>query len=137
MCGICGFVGAADEALVRSMTEVLAHRGPDGDGVMCFSSNGRPAGSLGHRRLAIIDPDPRSAQPMSYADGRYWITYNGELYNYRELRDRLRRDGFAFRTECDTEVLLALYARDRAAALQQLNGIFAFAIWDTHRGELF
>jgi asparagine synthase (glutamine-hydrolysing) len=137
MCGICGFVGAADEALVRSMTDVLAHRGPDGEGVVCFAGNGVAPASLGHRRLAIIDPDPRSAQPMAYADGRYWITYNGELYNYRELRDELRRDGFDFRTESDTEVLLAMYARDGAEALQRLNGIFAFAIWDAERGELF
>src|SRR3954470_8717648 len=130
MCGICGFVGAADEALVRSMTEVLAHRGPDGDGVMCFSSNGRPAGSLGHRRLAIIDPDPRSAQPMPYADGRYWITYNGELYNFPELKTELERDGFAFETNCDTEVVLAMYARYGPGMLERLNGIYALAIWD-------
>src|SRR5215213_9042228 len=137
MCGICGFVGAADEPLIRSMTEVLAHRGPDGEGVKCFPGNGGPPASLGHRRLSIIDPEPRSAQPMSYGDGRYWITYNGELYNYRELRDDLRRDGFDFRTESDTEVLLALYARDGAGALGRVNGIFAFAIWDAERGELF
>src|SRR5215204_5253505 len=137
MCGICGFVGAADEALAQSMTDVLAHRGPDGDGVMCFSTDGRPRASLGHRRLSIIDPDPRSAQPMSYADGRYWITYNGELYNYRELRASLRRDGSPFRTESDTEVLLAMYARDGIDMLGSLNGIYAFAIWDDLRGELF
>ena len=137
MCGIAGFAGAADEALVRSMTEALAHRGPDGDGVRCFPGNGRLPASLGHRRLAIIDPDPRSAQPMSSADGRYWITYNGELYNYRELRDELRRDGLEFRTESDTEVLLAMYARHGSDALRRLNGMFAFGIWDAERGELF
>src|SRR5437764_10668555 len=137
MCGICGFAGAADEGLIRSMTDVLAHRGPDDDGVKCFRGNTATAASLGHRRLAIIDPDARSAQPMSYADGRYWITYNGELYNYRELREGLRRDGFTFRTESDTEVLLAAYARDGAEALSRLNGIFAFAVWDAERGELF
>src|SRR5215204_4279845 len=120
MCGICGFVGAADERLVRSMSDVLAHRGPDGEGLKCFDGNGHLPASLGHRRLAIIDPDPRSAQPMSYAEGRYWITYNGELYNYRELRRDLRRDGFLFRTESDTEVLLAMYARDGAGALRSL-----------------
>jgi asparagine synthase (glutamine-hydrolysing) len=119
------------------MTATLAHRGPDGEGIRSFAANGRPPASLGHRRLAIIDPDPRSAQPMQYADGRYWLTYNGELYNYRELRDGLRRDGFSFRTESDSEVLLAMYARDGADALLKLNGIFAFAIWDAGRGELF
>src|SRR5688572_12414007 len=105
------------------MTDVIAHRGPDGDGVRCFDANGSAPASLGHRRLAIIDLDPRSAQPMSYANDRYWITYNGELYNYRELRDELRGDGFSFRTESDTEVLLAMYARDGADALTRLNGI--------------
>src|SRR5262245_28952881 len=119
------------------MTDVIAHRGPDGGGTRVFASNGRPPASLGHRRLAIIDPDPRSAQPMSSSDGRYWITYNGELNNFRALRDELRRDGFEFRTESDTEVLLAAYARDGAAALRRLNGIFAFAVWDADRGELF
>ena len=74
---------------------------------------------------------------MSYAAGRYWITYNGELYNFRELRSELIADGFAFRSDCDTEVLLALYARDGERMLERLNGIFAFAIWDTEREELF
>jgi asparagine synthase (glutamine-hydrolysing) len=137
MCGVCGFVGAADDALARSMADVIAHRGPDDHGVRSFAADGRLPASLGHRRLAIIDPDPRSAQPMPYADDRYWLTYNGELYNYRELREGLRRDGFTFRTESDSEVLLAMYARDGAGALPQLNGIFAFAIWDAERGELF
>ena len=74
---------------------------------------------------------------MSYADGRYWITYNGEVYNYRELREDLRREGFSFRTESDTEVVLGMYVREGAEALRHLNGIFAFAIWDAERGELF
>jgi asparagine synthase (glutamine-hydrolysing) len=138
MCGICGFAGGADDALVRAMTEMLHHRGPDGDGVRCFASEaGRPPAALGHRRLAIIDPTPRGAQPMSYGDGRFWITYNGELYNYRELRRMLDQQGFGFHSECDTEVLLAMYARDGVKMLDSLNGIFAFAIWDAERGELF
>jgi asparagine synthase (glutamine-hydrolysing) len=138
MCGICGFAGLADEPLVRAMTETLAHRGPDGDGVRCFPSEdgGLPA-ALGHRRLAIIDPTPRGAQPMSYADGRYWITYNGELYNFPELKTELERDGFSFETTCDTEVVLAMYARYGAGMLERLNGIYALAIWDDERRELF
>ena len=120
------------------MTRSLAHRGPDGDGVRRLPArNGGPNAALGHRRLSIIDPTDRGAQPMSYADGRYWITYNGELYNFRELRAELERDGFAFDSECDTEVLLAMYARDGEAMLSRLNGIFAFAIWDVERGRLF
>ena len=80
------------------MTETLAHRGPDGDGVEVFGADGAgtPA-ALGHRRLSIIDPTPRGAQPMAYADGRYWITYNGEIYNFRELRAGSRSDGLQVR----------------------------------------
>jgi len=136
MCGICGFVGSEDEVLVRSMTRLLAHRGPDGEGVRVFPSETSPA-ALGHRRLSIIDLSERGAQPMSYSEGRYWITYNGELYNFRQLRGELERDGFRFRSECDTEVLLAMFARDGEAMLERLNGIFALAVWDTERKELF
>src|SRR2546430_2462130 len=130
MCGICGFVGSDDERLVVAMTGLLAHRGPDGEAIRTFpAADGRPPAALGHRRLSIIDPTPRGAQPMSWADGRYWITYNGELYNFPKLRADLEREGFKFRSDCDTEVVLALYARDGAAMLGKMNGIFAFAIW--------
>jgi asparagine synthase (glutamine-hydrolysing) len=138
MCGICGYIGRSDEQAVVAMTRLMAHRGPDGEGVRCFPSvDGSVPAALGHRRLSIIDPTPRGAQPMSYADGRYWITYNGELYNFKQLRKDLERDGFDFATETDTEVLLATYARYGADMLDRLNGIFAFAIWDTHRQTLF
>jgi asparagine synthase (glutamine-hydrolysing) len=138
MCGICGFAGRADDRLVQQMTDTLAHRGPDGEGVQSFPSvDGTVPASLGHRRLSIIDPTPRGAQPMQSHSGRYWITYNGEIYNFRELRSGLVRDGKKFASDCDTEVLLALYERDGAAMLTRLNGIFAFAIWDTASGELF
>src|SRR5439155_9695574 len=125
MCGICGFVGRGDEALLRAMTDRLAHRGPDGSGTRIWDAGGRrPRTGLGHRRLSIIDPTPRGAQPMSYGNGRYWITYNGELYNYRELKRELVAAGLAFESETDTEVLLALYARDGAKMLDRLNGIY-------------
>jgi len=138
MCGVCGFVGTDDERLARTMTSLLAHRGPDGDGIRVFAgADGRPPAVLGHRRLSIIDPTPRGAQPMSYADGRLWITYNGELYNFRALRAELERDGFVFTSDCDTEVMLAMYARYGSAMLDRLNGIYAFAIWDSERHELF
>ncbi len=136
MCGICGFVGRADRPLIESMTEVLAHRGPDGEGVQLFEEGDGPAAALGHRRLSIIDTSPRGSQPMAYGD-RYWITYNGELYNFRQLRAELEADGFAFASDCDTEVLLAMYARHGEGMLDRLNGIFAFAIWDSERHELF
>jgi asparagine synthase (glutamine-hydrolysing) len=138
MCGICGLAGRDDEPLVRRMTENLVHRGPDGAGVRAFPSrDGRLPATLGHRRLSIIDPTERGAQPMAFGGGRYWITYNGELYNFRALRAELERDGFTFRTECDTEVVLAMYARHGGDMLPRLNGMYAFAIWDTERDELF
>jgi asparagine synthase (glutamine-hydrolysing) len=138
MCGICGFVGRADRPLIESMTEVLAHRGPDGDGVQLFPpDDGRVPAALGHRRLSILDTSARGAQPMAYARDRYWITYNGELYNFRELRAELEAEGLKFASDCDTEVLLAMYARHGERMLDRLNGIFAFAIWDTESQELF
>jgi asparagine synthase (glutamine-hydrolysing) len=123
---------------MEAMTATMAHRGPDGEGIKCFAGDvGLPPAGLGHRRLSIIDPNPRGAQPMSYAASRYWITYNGELYNFRELRHELERDGFKFRTETDTEVLLAMFVRHGPGMLARLNGIFAFAIWDAQLGSLF
>lgn len=120
------------------MTRVLQHRGPDGEGIRCFPSvHGSVPAALGHRRLSIIDPTPRGAQPMAYADERYWITYNGELYNFRQLRRELEVDGYRFTTETDTEILLAMYARHGADMLDHLNGIFAFAIWDVEEQRLF
>ena len=136
MCGICGTVGAGDVGRVERMAATLAHRGPDGDGVRDLSGEGLPA-VLGHRRLSIIDPTPRGAQPMADASGRYWITFNGEIYNYRELRDELRAAGVSFSSDCDTEVLLALYAVHGEGMLERINGMYAFGIWDDHKRELF
>jgi asparagine synthase (glutamine-hydrolysing) len=138
VCGICGYVGRPDPKAIEAMTQLLTHRGPDGDGVRFFpGGDGRVPVALGHRRLAIIDRSPRGAQPMSYADGRYWLTYNGELYNYRELRRELEGQGLRFSTGTDTEVLLAMYARHGVAMLPRLNGMFAFALWDADRQQLF
>jgi len=116
------------------MTDSMAHRGPDGRGVKTFE--GRVPAGLGHRRLAIIDPTPAGAQPMVHAD-RWWITYNGELYNFRELRRDLEAHGERFRTDCDTEVLLRMFAVHGPAMLERLNGIFAFAVWDDVEKRLF
>ncbi len=112
------------------MTEALAHRGPDDEGCHAAGAIG-----LGHRRLAIIDP-AHGRQPMQTEDGRYTIVYNGEIYNYRELRAQLEKEGVAFRTHTDTEVLLELLAREGPAALRRLRGMFAFALWDRERREL-
>jgi asparagine synthase (glutamine-hydrolysing) len=133
MCGIVGILGSVEEAHLDLMTDALAHRGPDGRGVNVFP--GDPPAGLGHRRLAILDPTPAGAQPMSYG-GRWWITYNGEIYNYRELRGDLQKRGEQFTSDCDTEVLLRLIALEGPAALRRLSGIFAFAVWDDHERRL-
>ena len=138
MCGVCGFAGHADRELVNAMTERLGHRGPDGHGTRCFQSvDGELPAALGHRRLSILDPGPRGAQPMCTPDRRYWITYNGEVYNFRELRAGLERGGRRFRSACDTEVVLAMYERYGPDMLAHLNGIFALAIWDEEQRRLF
>src|ERR1700722_12635531 len=99
MCGICGIVGDAHQDLLVAMTDTMHHRGPDGGGVVCFDArDGVPGIGLGHRRLSLIDPPPRGAQPMTLAGGRFWITFNGEIYNYRELRAPLERGGIRFET---------------------------------------
>jgi asparagine synthase (glutamine-hydrolysing) len=116
------------------MADGMAHRGPDGSGIKVF--DGEPPAGLGHRRLAIIDPTPAGAQPMGHSD-RWWITYNGELYNFRELRAELEARGQRFRTECDTEVLLRMFVVHGPPMLERLNGIFAFAIWDDLERRLF
>ena len=137
MCGIAGTldlgrIHAPAETLVAAMLELIAHRGPDDAGLMVDD----PC-VLGHRRLSIIDLSPAGHQPMASADRRLWITYNGEVYNYLELRASLEGLGRSFSTETDTEVLLQAYEEWGAAALDQLNGMFAFAIWDRHRRSLF
>lgn len=116
------------------MTDTMAHRGPDGSMVKVFGGD-VPAG-LGHRRLAIIDPSPAGAQPMGYRN-RWWITYNGELYNFRELRRQLEQQGERFETSSDTEVLLRMFALHGPSMLERLNGIYALAIWDDETKRLF
>ena len=129
MCGIAGIVGrrAVNAGAVQAMTELLAHRGPD-DAGLWSSADGRVV--LGHRRLAIIDPTPAGHQPMASADGNRVITYNGEIYNYLELAERLKSEGHRFATQSDTEVLLAVYERWGPEGFNELNGMFAFAIYD-------
>ncbi|GAA0600924.1 asparagine synthase (glutamine-hydrolyzing) [Caenispirillum bisanense] len=133
MCGLFASVGVA---VPDAHIDRLAQRGPDGAGRREFAT---PAGPLvlGHRRLAIIDPDPRSDQPMSCPEGRLHIVFNGEIYNYLELRDELRGAGFRFHTGSDTEVLLAAYAAWGSGMLERLIGMFAFALFDRARGRLF
>ena len=165
MCGIAGVIqkaGVASRGLVElslrlaQMTNAIQHRGPDDwgraffgfaeDGDLSISNldegrtimvhGGKSKVALGHRRLSILDLSPAARQPMASHDKRYWITFNGEIYNYIELREDLRRD-FDFRTTSDTEVLLASYAKWGKEMLLLLDGIFALAIWDRIEEQLF
>ena len=131
MCGISGF-SWQDEALVGKMTQTLAHRGPDDYGV--YTDAGV---SLGHRRLSIIDLSKHGHQPMSNADGTVWLSYNGEIYNFPELRRTLEAKGYTFRSRTDSEVIVHAYEEYGPACVEKFNGMFAFAIWDQNRRELF
>ena len=140
MCGINGIFAYHPASTLPQKAELLATRdamrarGPDGAGE--WWSSDRCVG-IGHRRLSILDLSDRASQPMSSPDGRFAITYNGEIYNYRALRAELEAAGVRFRTTSDTEVLLLLYVRDGPAMVHRLRGMFALAIWDQSRRELF
>jgi asparagine synthase (glutamine-hydrolysing) len=135
MCGIVGMVNldgsAADSTLLGRMNEAIRHRGPDEDGAYTAGHVG-----LAMRRLAIIDL-AGGQQPIANEDRTCWIVFNGEIYNYRELKDRLERLGHHFRTDCDTEAIVHAYEEFGADCPRHLRGMFAFAIWDTRRQELF
>jgi len=165
MCGIAGIVGpdAASLRPIAAMTRALQHRGPDDEGyLLADTRQGRAASfrgaqtvpsipdpplpavlpegtnlALGHRRLAIIDLTPAGHGPMASPDGRFWITYNGEIYNYVELRDELRALGHRFTTATDTEVLLASYAQWGRECLPRFNGMWAFALYDARENLVF
>jgi asparagine synthase (glutamine-hydrolysing) len=136
MCGIAGIVSLKglfiQEAQIQRMVTLLHHRGPDGRGVYIDRNI-----ALGHTRLAITDLTEAGMQPMRSADGRYTITFNGEIYNFKNLREALIIKGYQFKSESDTEVLLNLYAEKKEYILDELNGMFAFAIWDSVERELF
>jgi asparagine synthase (glutamine-hydrolysing) len=129
MCAINGF-NFKDEELIAKMNVAIRHRGPDGTGVFC--SDGI---SLGHDRLSIIDLSAAGAQPMYSGDGRYVIVFNGEIYNYRELKNEL--GDYPFKSASDTEVILAAYEKWGEECVKKFNGIFAFVIWDEQKRELF
>ncbi len=159
MCGIVGAVsldgGRIDPAALQRMNDLQAHRGPDGEGFVIgwiedgafkhsfarhtgeWNSGAQARVGLGHRRLAIIDLSDRGLQPMSSADGSTWIVFNGEIYNFRELRSELESLGYGFKTGTDTEVLLQSYLQWGEDCLGRLRGMYGFAIWDGRRGRLF
>ncbi len=135
MCGICGIVdpdSPAEVEAVERMKGALVHRGPDAEGT--WAGEGLAVGS---RRLAVLDVTDAGTQPMVSADGRYRVVHNGEVYNYRELREELRSRGHGFTTGTDTEVVLAAFAEWGDACVQRFNGMWAFAIWDEERRRLF
>jgi asparagine synthase (glutamine-hydrolysing) len=136
MCGLIGLFGKTCSPMITAGLPAaltrMQRRGPDAEGTWQESGV-----ALGHRRLAIIDLDARAAQPMHSACGRYVVVFNGEIYNYRALREELLRQGAALRTESDTEVIVELFAREREAMLGKLQGMFAFVIWDRKAARAF
>ncbi len=139
MCGIAGVVGGRAPAapLMASMLDVLRHRGPDGEGTWSAAAGSLPPVVLGHRRLAILDLSPAGAQPMLHAGTGCVVTFNGEIYNYLEVRSELQALGHRFDSGSDTEVILEAYARWGTDCLLRFNGMFAFALYDPRRGTLF
>lgn len=134
MCGIAGLIHfsntPADPDLVRKMTQAMAHRGPNAEGIFADREI-----ALGHRRLSIIDLSTAANQPFTDASGRYVMVFNGEVYNYQEIKSELK--DYPFSTTSDTEVLLAAYIHWKEGVMTRIKGMYAFAIWDTHTRELF
>ena len=145
MCGICGKISLdgkpVEEDLLEAMCRSFSYRGPDDQGIYTANSktdDGRSLSvGLGHRRLAIIDLSQAGHQPMSNEDGTIWITYNGEVYNFQELRSELKHKGHTFKSDTDTEVILHLYEEKGIHAVDYMNGMFAFAIWDENASRLW
>ena len=141
MCGVCGKLdfgeNAISEELLRKMCKSIHYRGPDNEGIMIDRIPDGGWIGLGHRRLSIIDLSSSGHQPMCNEDGSLWITYNGEIYNFYELKEELEKRGHKFKSRTDTEVILHLYEEQGVDAVNRLNGMFAFAIWDRNRSQLW
>lgn len=138
MCGIAGILGYRAKLPPKDICEnfinTLAHRGPDGVGVY-HSKEERVF--LGHRRLSILDLSHNAKQPMSYSDERYWITYNGEIFNFQDIKHLLKKRGYRFKSDTDTEIILASYQEWGFQCQEKFNGMWAFVIWDREKKELF
>lgn len=139
MCGIYGYISLKEKIepeRLRRMGNALRHRGPDDEGEIIRDSRGASIG-LGHKRLSIIDLSSAARQPMANEDETIWITFNGEIYNFKELRRELESKGHRFRSNSDTEVIVHLYEETGTRCLERLNGMFAFALWDSNKEILF
>ncbi len=138
MCGICGVIGPQpiDEAELTRMTEVMGHRGPDAHGIFTEKVTDDLFIGLGHRRLSIIDLSSEANQPMTDEGSGVTVVFNGEIYNFIELRSQLEREGLSFKTHCDTEVLLKAYLHWKISFLERLNGMFALGLWDPRSKRL-
>ncbi len=137
MCGICGKLyhsrdRTVDGELLRSMASVINHRGPDDEGIYVKGNVG-----LAHKRLSILDLSPAGHQPMSNEDGSIWIVFNGEIYNFLDLREDLQKRGHTFMSRTDTETIIHLYEEKGVECVNDLRGMFAFAIWDENKKRLF
>ena len=137
MCGIAGMAGIKDAELLSDMLRLTAHRGPDDSGTFVTGTSMRNSLAIGNNRLKILDLSSAGHQPMASPDGDVWVVYNGELFNYPELRDELLADGCVFRSHADTEVLPLLWLKYGEQMVNHLNGMFAFAIWDKREDKLF
>jgi asparagine synthase (glutamine-hydrolysing) len=138
MCGIYGYIsqtGATEPTLFGRMGKAIRHRGPDDEGEVILETEGLSVG-LGHKRLSIVDLSPAGRQPMANEDESIWITLNGEIYNFKELTNELKAQGHRFRSHSDTEVVLHLYEELGVKCLDRLNGMFAFALWDSKQKTL-
>jgi asparagine synthase (glutamine-hydrolysing) len=142
MCGICGKISFNGESIspemIRSMCAAIARRGQDDMGVFLSETNGSGLqAGLGHQRLSIIDLSPAAHQPMANEDGTILLTYNGEIYNYKDHRRELEAKGHCFRSDSDTEAIIHLYEEEGPAAARRLNGMFAFGLWDKNKPRLW
>src|SRR5579864_666252 len=134
MCGIAGLINGGSAQLLERMNNTIAHRGPDDAGLKWFADS---SSGLAHRRLSIIDLSPAGHQPMCNETADLWIVFNGEIYNYKEIREDLAANGVRFRSNSDTEVLLYAYQHWGEECLHRLNGMFAFTVYDSRRQKLF
>jgi asparagine synthase (glutamine-hydrolysing) len=137
MCGISGFIdfnNTSSPAILKDCTDTLSHRGPDGSGYEFFQQQNYQVG-LGHRRLSIIDLSSAATQPMLYK--KYWITFNGEIYNFAELKKELEARGHQFISHSDTEVLIHAFEQWKTEMVHRLIGMFAFVIYDAEKQELY